>query len=126
MNKWIESVKEFHRKFGRPVNSSPRYPYFKDANLRAALIAEEARETCDAILLPDTLAEIADGIVDTIYVCIGTALEYGIDIEPIFEEVHRTNMLKTGGAIRTDGKILKPQNWQPPRIEEILKAQTEG
>jgi predicted HAD superfamily Cof-like phosphohydrolase len=45
-------------------------------------------------------------------------------MEPIFEEVHRTNMLKTGGGKRHDGKILKPPGWERPKIAEILKRQS--
>jgi len=43
----------------------------------------------------------------------------GIDLRPFFREVHRTNMLKTTGPVREDGKRLKPEGWQPPRIEAM-------
>jgi predicted HAD superfamily Cof-like phosphohydrolase len=59
---------------------------------------------------------------DVIYVICGTAVEFGIDLAPFFAEVHRTNMAKEGGATRADGKILKPEGWQPPRIAEMLAA----
>jgi hypothetical protein len=52
----------------------------------------------------------------------GTAVEFGIDIQPFFDEVHRTNMLKVGGTTREDGKTLKPPGWEPPRIREMLEA----
>jgi predicted HAD superfamily Cof-like phosphohydrolase len=44
----------------------------------------------------------------------------GCDLDPFFREVHRTNMAKVGGPIRADGKRLKPEGWQPPRIREML------
>jgi predicted HAD superfamily Cof-like phosphohydrolase len=43
----------------------------------------------------------------------------GMDLRPFFEEVHRTNMLKTTGPVREDGKRLKPEGWKPPRIETM-------
>ena len=67
--------------------------------------------------------EIADGICDSIYVLLGAALELGINITPLWDEVQRTNMAKEGGAIREDGKILKPEGWKPPVISRLLKEQ---
>ena len=69
------------------------------------------------------LVEIADGLADLIYVLIGTSIAYGIDLEPIWDEVHKTNMAKVGGGVRGDGKILKPEGWEPPEIERLLVAQ---
>ena len=71
---------------------------------------------------PD-LGGIADGIADLIYVLLGTALSYGIHIAPIWDEVQRTNMAKEGGATRHDGKVLKPEGWQPPDVRGILLKQ---
>lgn len=42
----------------------------------------------------EALAELADAIADSIYVLIGTALEYGIPLAPIWNEVQRSNMAK--------------------------------
>jgi predicted HAD superfamily Cof-like phosphohydrolase len=44
-----------------------------------------------------------------------------VDIEPFFEEVHRSNMAKVGGTRRPDGKWLKPPDWQPPDLTRILR-----
>lgn len=91
------------------------------ATLRKKLIMEEAQETCEAID-NDDLVEAIDGICDLIYVAIGAAITFGIhDLEPFFDEVHRSNMAKVGGVQDGDGKILKPEGWQPPRIAELLE-----
>jgi hypothetical protein len=66
---------------------------------------------------------VADGIVDAIYVLIGAAITYGIDIRPVWQAVHAANMAKEGGATREDGKVQKPPGWQPPDIAGILAAQ---
>lgn len=47
----------------------------------------------------------------------------GIDLGPVFEEVHRANMAKVGGPTRADGKILKPEGWTPPDVAGVLRRQ---
>ena len=69
------------------------------------------------------LAEIADGIADLVYVAIGTASTLGIDMEPVWEEVQLSNMAKVNGPVRPDGKRLKPEGWQPPQIERVIREQ---
>src|SRR2546429_6004229 len=39
---------------------------------------------------------------DLLYVVYGTAVSYGIDMNPVFREVHRSNMSKVGGYKRGD------------------------
>lgn len=92
--------------------------------LRADLIQEEIGEWLDAHCAGD-IVEVADAIADLLYVVYGTAHEYGLPIDAIFAEVHRSNMTKfPDGKIirRADGKIMKPDTWEPPRIKEILDA----
>lgn len=110
MNKMQQQLVEFHHDV---------IPAVDDPKLRATLIMEESTELCEA-LLEDDAVEIIDGMCDLIYVVLGTAVAYGIDLEPYFDEVHRTNMLKASGPLREDGKRLKPPGWQPPRIDEML------
>jgi predicted HAD superfamily Cof-like phosphohydrolase len=61
-------------------------------------------------------AEAIDAMCDIIVVVHNTANAMGLDLEPFFDEVHRTNMQKAEGPLREDGKRLKP-----PRILEMLK-----
>ncbi len=115
----IAMVREFHEKFDVPVLAKPA---FTDRwALRRMLINEEASEVNYAINY-EKLPQIAKELADLIYVCIGAALEFGIPLDEVFSEVHRTNMLKSGGSIRADGKIMKPAGWQPPNIAAILEA----
>jgi len=118
MNRMQEQVAAFHQKFGHVIGTSPK---ISRPELRVSLIKEEAKETCDAIEAGD-LVEAADGICDLLYVVIGTAVEFGIDIEPVFDEVHRSNMAKEGSATRADGKTLKPPGWRKPDVcSELVK-----
>jgi predicted HAD superfamily Cof-like phosphohydrolase len=123
MQGWQRMVREFHNKFGQPVVEKPTDPNWDRSDLRIRLMREELNETVGAILAGD-LVEVADGLADLIYVALGTAIEYGIDMEPIFREVHRSNMAKLPGNMREDGKVTKPEGWEPPRIAEILAEQS--
>ncbi len=125
MANWQGDVLKFHKKFGCHIEETPTIPDEKTQELRKSLIKEEVSETIKAID-EKNLELIADGIVDTIVVLLGTAVSYGIDIEPIWDEVHKTNMAKSGGGTREDGKILKPKNWQPPNIARLLEEQING
>lgn len=72
-------------------------------------------------------SEVIDAICDIIVVVHNASNIMGIDIEPYFAEVHRTNMAKVGGPIRaSDGKRLKPEGWEPPDILGMLKRELKG
>ncbi len=98
------------------------FPQIRDARLRADLISEEASETV-AALNKNELLETIDGLCDLLYVAYGTAVTLGVDLEPFFDEVHRSNMAKVGGPVRADGKRLKPAGWLPPNLASILALQ---
>jgi len=57
----------------------------------------------------------------------GAASALGVDIEPFFAEVHRSNMAKLGDdgkpIRREDGKVLKPLTWTPPDLMSILRRE---
>lgn len=73
-----------------------------------------------------SLVDIADGIADSAFVLLCLANACGIDIQPVIEEVCRHNLLKFGpGSYRnSDGKWVKPEGMEPPRIADILHGQS--
>ena len=114
-------IEDFHREVvGIPDSVTPA---IRRPELRAELIREEAAETIAAILRGD-LIEAIDGLCDILAVTYGAASEFGIDLAPFWDEVHRTNMAKAGGPLRADGKRLKPPGWSPPDIAGILATMT--
>ena len=119
-----EDILEFSKEFNQHIGSTPKVPRDGVKVLRQCLIREEVEETIKAIEEND-LVEIADGIADSIVVLLGTAIAYGIDIRPIWDEVHKTNMAKVGGEVRPDGKQLKPEGWVAPDIQNLLDEQKE-
>lgn len=69
-----------------------------------------------------SLPKSADALIDLLYVTIGSLLAMGIDMWPLWAEVQRANMAKLGGPV-VNGKQMKPEGWQPPAIEELLRKQ---
>lgn len=124
MHQVQRDVSEFHRVVcGIPTSPTSATPGIRRPELRAELIREEARETVDAIEAGDLIGAI-DGMCDLLCVVYGTATEFGIDLEPFWNEVHRSNMAKAGGPVRGDGKRLKPPGWTPPDIAGVLAAES--
>ena len=117
-------VKDFHRAFGQRIGEVPAVPESIDEReLRMSLLEEEFNEYFDAEENAD-IVEIADALADIIYIACGTAVSYGIPLDKVFEEVHRSNMAKlVDGKVlrRADGKVQKPEGWTPPDIAGILK-----
>ena len=120
-------VKEFHQAFGQRIGEKPELPDKDERKLRMKLLAEEYTELVVAEY-NDDIVEITDALADIIYIACGTAVSYGIPLDDVFAEVHRSNMAKLvdGKVIRrADGKVQKPEGWTPPDIKSVLdKAHT--
>jgi len=115
-------VTEFHLTFDILIGATPTAPDEATRSLRIRLIQEEFDEL-QAALGQQDLAAVAKELADLLYVVYGTAVSCGIDLEPVFREVHRSNMSKVGGHKRADGKWVKPPGYSPARIQPILAAQ---
>jgi predicted HAD superfamily Cof-like phosphohydrolase len=119
----VAAVKEFQQAFGQRVGDHPFLPNANERELRMRLMKEEYKEYKKAEKAND-LVNLASELADIIYIACGTAVSYGIPLNEVFEEVHKANMSKLidGKVIRReDGKIQKPEGWQPADIEGILK-----
>ena len=119
---WYQDIEDFHRTFGHHIGAWPTIPTDKVQKLRRKLIREEVNELLDGMDDND-LVKVADGCADSIVVILGTAISYGIDLRPIWDEVHKSNMAKKGGSKREDGKQLKPEGWIPPDIKGLIDKQ---
>jgi predicted HAD superfamily Cof-like phosphohydrolase len=172
-----EKVTEFMKTFGQDCPTRPVVPDLNTRTLRVRLLLEEVLELTEASGLkiidslgfefnkklltdkdgvqivenPNTqpdLVEIADAIADISYVNYGAASAYGIDIQPVEEEVHRSNMtklftkdesVKLDPAIYTskivndsekcvlvkdsNGKVQKSPSYQKANISDIVDSQ---
>lgn len=123
---FYDDVEEFHKVFKINANERPMFPTWDEQELRLKLIKEEVQELKDAHVNKD-MVEIADALADIIYVTCGMAVSYGIPLNEVWEEVHRSNMAKLHPELHTpiyreDGKVMKPPGWTKPDIEGILNA----
>jgi predicted HAD superfamily Cof-like phosphohydrolase len=116
-------VQEFHEQFDIHISTTPSVPDEATQILRNRLIQEEFEEFQEAMQSKD-LSAMAKELADLLYVVYGTGVSLGIDMEPVFKEVHRSNMSKIGGYKREDGKWVKPPTYSPASLDIILEAQT--
>lgn len=69
-------VQEFHKAFDVEVPEQPVERGEAHEAFRHKLLNEEFNETVDAILEEDLL-EVFDGVIDQIYICLGTISDFG-------------------------------------------------
>lgn len=121
----LNKVKEFMTASGQEVNVVPNIPDEATRQLRHSILVEEVMELQYATTHVDAL----DAITDILYVLLGTAHAYGLadKLEAAFNEVHRSNMTKVmpDGKVlkREDGKIIKPDTYEPPNLQKVLELQ---
>lgn len=124
MNPIIKSLLEFNSAFDIPKLTHPNIGPSDLIELRIKLLEEEVKEYADAARAGD-LIEILDALADIGYILAGTIINHGMqDIyDDAFDEVHRSNMAKlVDGKVlrRSDGKVMKPEGWQPPDLAQFL------
>lgn len=88
------------------------------------LIKEEYQELFSAKHENDRL-EMLDALIDILVVTVGAIHSMGADGEGAWNEVMRTNFAKIDsntGKVRKreDGKVLKPEGWQPPNLSGFI------
>lgn len=118
-NPFTDSTK-FMTASGQTVHSKNS----KQFRLYRNLIREEYKEFRDAVSAKDEV-ETLDALIDMMVVILGAANSMGYDAEGAWNEVMKTNFAKIDpetGKIRKreDGKILKPEGWQPPQLAPFL------
>lgn len=122
-----------------PVHHDPFMPDAKRVALRLRLIQEECKEVTQeferiqkhqkrgykgATEVYGDLARLAKELADLRYVIEGAALEFGIPLERVYEEVHESNMSKLGDdgrpIRRADGKVLKGPNYREADVWAVF------
>lgn len=144
----MRRVVEFAEAAGDPFPPEPRVPTAEDTEFLVRMLLDEILELLsihhdsqlaksklnemirDAKSLPKeespTIASFSDGVMDLVYYSFHACSKLGIDMDLVFDEVHRCNMKKADPKTgkfnkRADGKILKPEGWIGPDIESALK-----
>lgn len=126
MERAFRDLIEFDRADGKPLSDRAPGDGVTDEvyKLRYRLIDEGCADLLFAMNKHD-VPGIAYGIADLIYVALGTALAYGIDIVPIFNAVHAAKMKKFGPdpSRDADDKVRKSLYGTYPDIAGILSRQ---
>lgn len=107
-------VEEFHLKKGHKVD---QYLNKKDVLFRLRLMLEELAELTKSADLRDPI-EFIDALGDLEYVVNGTAVTFGIPLQAVVEEIHKSNMSK---GENFEGKPVKGEEFHPPDIKRVLK-----
>ena len=123
MTKVFTDVAVFLKACGQDYPSIPSEPNAL-AELYLKLIKEEYHEFLEAIEDAND-AEQLDACFDMMWVIVGYMKSRGWDCEQAWDEGAKSNLSKidsvTGMVIRRDdGKILKPEGWQPPNFKKFV------
>ena len=108
--------------FHTACDQEPREANYK---MYLTLIDEEMGELIDAVTANDRVEQL-DALVDIVVVTMGAIRAGGFDGEGAWREVMNTNFAKIDpdtGKVRKreDGKVLKPEGWQPPNLAQFVK-----
>lgn len=123
MSKTFTDVSVFLSAVGQQVPNKP-IGETDQSKLYKKLIDEEYQEFLEAFYTHDTAEEI-DACFDMMWVIIGYMKSRGWDCENIWDEGAKSNLSKidpSTGLVRRreDGKILKPEGWQPPNFKKFV------
>jgi predicted HAD superfamily Cof-like phosphohydrolase len=118
----LQQAITFRQAMEQPVNTTLETVH----ELQANLIHEEHLEfleafegEVDGIQITDQLKELAD----LVFVCYQFAAARGWDLDTAMRRVFESNMSKLvdGKPLRrSDGKILKGPNYQPPILDDLV------
>lgn len=96
--------------------------------LRLGLVREEAKEVFEELealiaarrtaMRYMILVRLAKELADLRMALEGTAVSFGIDLEAVYREVHRSNMTKD--AHPDGGKLVKGRSYVPADVERAL------
>jgi len=98
---------------------------------RLQFIYEELGELLLAIRERDVV-EIADALVDISYVTLGTAHVCNLPWSDLFDEIHKSNLMKERVLSKDQSKrrgefdVVKPVFWRKPDLSSILIKYNQG
>lgn len=127
MNPMQKSLKEWCERFGDYDADRISNPPYHVQTLRRNLMKEELSEVLQA-MDSGNVVNVAAELADLLYVVFGTAVAYGVDMQPVFDEIHRANMSKLnpdGSVTKNEyGKIIKPPTYRPADVASVIDKMT--
>ena len=125
----FEDVSLFHAKFDLHQSRSDPGPQKVPLDVfefRLRFLYEELHEFEDAWANRNE-ADLADALIDLVYVAMGTAHIFGFPWQELWDEVQRANMSKVRATSseqstrRSKFDVVKPKGWTPPNIAAVLQ-----
>jgi len=121
----VRDIADFHDKFNIGYHGPPRALPLAIRPFREQRLNEELSEYNEACLKCDYEKEL-DGLVDLIYIALGTAHCHGWDFYEAWRRVHAANMAKVMSSPNNPGKygcsqdIVKPVGWRAPDLSDLV------
>lgn len=135
MNKMQQQNADFNRAFKRPVRTVPTPLPADEIAVSVELIREEFEDELIPALHAGDLVESVDACIDILYLTFGLLNRLGVDAEPMYDEVQRSNMSKLGedgepiiaGPNDPDGifegRVKKGPNYFVPNLAKLIDDQ---
>lgn len=130
MPSMYDDVAQFHQEILKqepqisPTLVSPEF-----LTERFRFLVEETEEFYEAALKAD-IVKTVDGLLDTVYVALGTLYLMGIPVQACWDLVQQANMSKVRGMTKRGNAIdaRKPEGWVNPEagIAAIIKRAISG
>ena len=135
IEKWL---RDFHEKYGHLTSDRVLYDCPPEIlELRLQLIREEvikelipvlesmiAARKMGVVIDRATMTDAFDGVLDSVYVLVGTCISLGLPFEQGFQEVHMSNMTKTAVKAAPGQKYgtknPKGPDFRPPDLARLL------
>lgn len=130
-------IEAFHVKFGLqnsnaivPIGEERDQMHPEEWALRHVRLKDEVDEYLEAVE-DDNDEEALDGLVDLVYIALGTAYRRGWDFAAAWDRVHEKNMAKERGQ-KNNSKygsgfdIVKPEGWTPPVLTDLVTPVVEA
>jgi nicotinamide riboside kinase len=114
----FKDVKDFHDKFGLPMEGDPHPLDEAEQKFRIKCLHEEVHEYERAVADGD-LAEQFDALLDLTYFALGTAHRCNFPWDHGWSRVQEANMTKVMGENGVE--IIKPEGWQAPDLCDLLE-----
>jgi hypothetical protein len=124
-NEFVELVMQLHSAVGYVHPVQPSLLSDERRDLWVRLLKEEVAELSAALSQKDLVA-VADALGDCLYVIVGASLAFGIPIEEVFREIHRSNMTKDviASSSASDGtmevKLQKGKRYVAPDLKTLF------
>lgn len=138
---YFKDVTAFHEKFGIDYKGKPRELPDELLDFRHKRMIEEVTEIEEAMQkldrgmtfmnkqrITEGLEQKLDGLVDLVYIALGTAHLHGFDFDAAWQRVHAANMAKASARdfmhlsrYKNPNDVIKPPGWIAPDLRDLVE-----